>query len=387
MGQGPRSILLVGGPHPNEPIGCLTVLELITHFLAEPQALAGTGFRWAFVPCIEPDALMLNAGWLKGPRTPEDYLAHFYRPRFDRQAEYTFPLDVPGWRFDHPTPENLAWRAALERVRPDVLVSLHNAEFGGVFYLVSRALPGLADRLAAEPVAAGLNINTFGDPGLEVETLRPGVSLFEDIAAGARKALGAGRPGNASWPAGQSSAGYASERFGTFSLVMEAPYWDDPRLRDTSLSDVTLGEAYMTAAGPKAAAVRRLRDELPILRPLTPKEGAPFLGALEETLAAGEGRPEDMGALGARRLTVGEALLLKSSLGLFTLRPTAHLARLNDACGRPGEAQALREEMFDAVKGLRKTTAFNVIPLKTLVDLQIKAVLTTTAALMTVAKV
>ena len=72
IGKGRKTALLFGFPHPNEPIGSMT-LEFLSQRLAENSSLDKLGFTWYIIKCIDPDGARLNEGWFKGPFTPLHY--------------------------------------------------------------------------------------------------------------------------------------------------------------------------------------------------------------------------------------------------------------------------------------------------------------------------
>jgi hypothetical protein len=80
VGHGARPVLLLGVPHPNEPVGVLTALFL-ARLLCEDEALrVRLGVTLWIVPVADPDGLALNASWMEAPLTPLTYARGFYRP-------------------------------------------------------------------------------------------------------------------------------------------------------------------------------------------------------------------------------------------------------------------------------------------------------------------
>jgi len=69
IGRGEKAALLFGFPHPNEPIGSMT-LEYLSWRLVEDRSLGKLDFTWYIVKCIDPDGARLNEGWFEGPFTP-----------------------------------------------------------------------------------------------------------------------------------------------------------------------------------------------------------------------------------------------------------------------------------------------------------------------------
>src|SRR6266702_6061262 len=105
VGSGTRGALLVGMPHPNEPIGAHTATYL-AQLLCEDEALRESfDATWHIVPCIDPDGTRLNEGWFKGPFTRTHYARHFYRPASEDQVEWTFPFAYKNAYFDRVLPE------------------------------------------------------------------------------------------------------------------------------------------------------------------------------------------------------------------------------------------------------------------------------------------
>src|SRR5262249_39434981 len=78
IGPGGRPALLVGAPHPNEPIGTLTI-DFLTRLLCENDALrARLDVTLFAVPVADPDGFVLNEGWFKGAFSPLRYALEFY---------------------------------------------------------------------------------------------------------------------------------------------------------------------------------------------------------------------------------------------------------------------------------------------------------------------
>ena len=143
IGSGPKNALAFGCPHPNEPIGCMT-LEYFSHRLARDPALCEElGFTWYIIKCIDPDGTRLNEGWFKGPFSVSTYARNFFRPAAPQQIEWTFPVDYKDLHFHEPLPETQALMSLIERLKPEFMYSLHNAGFGGVYYYISDPAPDL----------------------------------------------------------------------------------------------------------------------------------------------------------------------------------------------------------------------------------------------------
>ncbi len=290
IGNGPRNALVFAGPHPNEPIGFLTVLSL-AEFVRENDL----GHTWHIIGCVDPDGARLNESWYAGPLDRERYLRGFYRPPFHEQVEWTFPDGLP---------ETRALKNVIDEVRPDLLCSLHNGELGGVFYYLSEDRPRLADTLAHLPTGIPLHVGEAELPG--TRRIRPGVFVFPGLAAV-----------NQAVP-GMSSVHYASQ-YGTFSLVIEVPLWSDERSTDTSGSGEQRADVLARVAD-MIEDVDRMPD-LPVDDFVV--QDSPFLRSYAESRPAAA---KLAGVLRAHQ-PEGEATVAER----FGYNETAHMIRLR-AC-------------------------------------------------------
>ncbi len=242
---GERSAFVFGGPHPNEPIGCMTV-EFFTRRLCEDAALREElGYTWHFIKSIDSDGMRLNEGWFKGPFTPTNYARHFFRPAAFDQVEWTFPIEYKTLKFDAALPETEALMRVIDEVKPDLLYSLHNAGFGGVYYYTSDRCAPLYDLFHQIPEWFELALD-LGEPEVPfAESFAPAVYRIIDMRDFYEYLVQNGAPNpEAVIQSGTSSADYAS-KYGTFFLVVEMPYYDDPRVNDQSLTDTLRRDAIL----------------------------------------------------------------------------------------------------------------------------------------------
>lgn len=135
---GSRStVLAYAFPHPNEPVGSLTLEALSWMLVRDRELLRTLGATWVMVKVADVEGALLNEGWFKGPFTLEKYLTNYYRPPPYKQVEWTFPIEYKTLRWDRPTLETKALMRLIDQWRPTHLYSLHNAYFTGTFYYVS----------------------------------------------------------------------------------------------------------------------------------------------------------------------------------------------------------------------------------------------------------
>lgn len=246
VGRGGRVAVALGAPHPNEPVGVVTLTYLAHRLAEEPDLADELGYTWYVVKAWDADGLALNEGWLKGPFTLHGYARHYYRPPFPEQPDWTFPVSHGTLRFDSPTPEAACAMRLMDEVRPDLLLSLHNCSFGGAYWYETEPTPEIWDRLRAAASGRGIPLNLSTPEMPYARRLAPAV--FESLGAEAAydyyASLGRADPA-ACVGHGTTGARWAARRHGTFSLTCEIPYFLDPAIGDVSgcgrsLEDVTL---------------------------------------------------------------------------------------------------------------------------------------------------
>ncbi|WP_432512555.1 M14 family zinc carboxypeptidase [Kineococcus sp. SYSU DK001] len=326
--------LVVGGVHPNEPVGACTSLHLARELCTDAALRRDLGAVWHVVPCIDPDGARLNEGWFAGPFERGHYSRHFYRPAPAEQVEWSFPFAHKGCYFDAPTPETLALMRLIDDLRPRLLVALHNGEMGGVYYYVSRALPGLVEALHAVPAALGLPLDlgepenpvapVLGDAVFGLPGLGEVLDLLEELGVDPADHQG-----------GTSSAEWA-HRHGTFSLVAELPYWSHPAADDTTPTTRTQREVLTAKADALAADGRELTGILAAAEPhLTePRTGPPtpflrasraFVPMFADVARHDRARAADPAA--QRPATVAEEFSAADFVRMFRLRYGGMLVR------------------------------------------------------------
>lgn len=256
VGDGAQSALLFGAPHPNEPIGSMTVDFLLHELATNDDLRASLDYEFVCVPVADPDGVRLNEGWFDGPFTLSNYAQNFYRPPPPEQVEATFPVDHEGYSFDDPTPATRALAGLIDDRRPEFVYGLHNAAFGGCYYYLSDPLEPLHATLQSLPEEYDVPLH-HGEPervGLEayddaVFPLRTFADQYEEAVETRKESDGAdgnadeGTDGDASADEeedgstepllGGNAYDYASRhRDDVFALVVELPYFFDSRIRD-----------------------------------------------------------------------------------------------------------------------------------------------------------
>ncbi|MET8628667.1 M14 family zinc carboxypeptidase [Kitasatospora sp. NPDC004669] len=243
VGSVRRSVLVIGGPHPNEPVGYATIAFLAD--LAVERSELREGVSWHFLPCVDPDGAALNSEWTSSVLDLHTQHRHFHRPAMVEQPEWTFPVPWRGGEHRFGLPENEALAALVDELEPAVAVSLHNAEFGSPFFIASHEVPGLAGQLAALAERQGLPVAEAA-PGDVVgwPVLGPGVFQMQRVEELVI------RDHELRAPAFGTHLSHYSARHGTLTLLPEVPRWhtatafeDSPPVALAVLAEAVTDEA------------------------------------------------------------------------------------------------------------------------------------------------
>lgn len=383
IGQGRKRAVWFGCPHPNEPIGTLTV-EYLAEILAKNNDLREQlDCTFYLVKCIDPDGTRLNEGWFKGPFDVYTYAKHFYRPAGKDQVEWTFPIEYKTLKFNSPLPETQALMQLIDMARPHLLYSLHNAGFGGAYYYVNQALTPLYPDLHKAITDLGIPLSqgepevpwakTFAKAIYELTTATDAYDYFAqymegDPAAGVM--------------AGASSAEYAA-KYDTFALVSELPYFYHPSIDDTTPTDVPRSDALLQS-------VELRQDMYDFLAPrfsqLPNTDGAPFGAALGDYISK---TPQRLRAQTAwvesqkaddRPATTAELFDNLVITRFYGMLQYGMLARLGHWCAEKSSGDKavclqIAEEVDGALQKIAKDIEDNhpyqVIPIKNLVTAQL----------------
>jgi hypothetical protein len=385
VGGGPRAALIVGAPHANEPIGCATIVRMLSRLAVDRALRERSGWQWHFIPAIDIDGVALNERWFRGTRTLPSYLADFYRPPFRLQPEYAFPLEQPGYRFDTPTPENACWRLALEHVRPQLQCSLHGADTGGSFFIVSGLRPQLGTTLAGLAKSHGVTLNTIGDSSAQLGILGPGIFGFPDISSLIARAVASNKDPRQVWNAGDSSAGYSTRRFGTFNMVCEVPLWQDARERDPRSS----GRSLADVLGEQISLVRA--DEN-LLRPLLPALAAKansdtaraLLASVEEAVVQSDAVVDELSensATPAARRILAYRELVQYEAGTASFRTLAMAQRVARLADLQEVAALIGNALAQRLNSYQRAARLVSVPLSSSTNLQMAAIVATARSL------
>ncbi|MCE2473217.1 MAG: hypothetical protein J4G18_15265, partial [Anaerolineae bacterium] len=378
----------------NEPIGCMTI-EYLSQRLCEDDALRQElGLSWHFIKSIDADGMRLNEGWFDGPFTPTNYARHFYRPARREQVEWTFPIEYKSLSFDDPLPETRALMRVIDETQPTLLYSLHNAGFGGVYYYISGACPPLYDTFHQIPEWFGLALD-LGEP--EMSFAAPYAPAIYRMLSSTDMYDHLERNGIADPAAAMgfmaSSAQYA-ERYGSFFLIVEMPYFEEPRVNDQSLSTTLRRDAILQALDMATEHDAWIREQYaPVESAL--RLDSPVRRALEDFLAMSAGfreadrqwvmndestnRPATQAELFSNLYTSRFYRLL--NVGLLARLLADEIASGNDHRQIQAASQAATERLNADGGNLEAELDYRAIPIRSLVGVQCCAGLATAAYL------
>ena len=238
IGEGDRSVFLYGFTHPNEPIGSLTIEYLASRLATGAELRKRLPYRFILAKAIDVDGAKLNEGWFRGPFDLLTYAENYYRPPPNEQAEWTFPIDYKTLHWNTAIPETQAIRKVVDEFRPEFTYILHNADFCGVYFYLSHALPSAYRELKQIPISEGLPLHR-GEPPDEpyLETLDDGIyhdygvsDEYEFLA----KTLNID-------PATKINHGtdcyeYIGQLYDGFCLTCELPHFNDSRIQNSAPS-------------------------------------------------------------------------------------------------------------------------------------------------------
>ena len=133
-----KRVLAFAFPHPNEPIGSLTLEALSWILVVNREYIRRLNTTWIMVKVADIFGTKLNEGWFKGEFDIRKYVLNYYRPPPYKQVEWTFPIEYKTLKWNNPVLETKALMKLIDEWKPTHIYSLHNAGFMGTYYYVTR---------------------------------------------------------------------------------------------------------------------------------------------------------------------------------------------------------------------------------------------------------
>jgi len=386
IGKGKKIALLFGFPHPNEPIGSMTLEYFSWKLLEHEELLSQLDYIWYIIKCIDPDGARLNEGWFKGPFTPLNYALNYYRPPGYQQIEWTFPIKYKTLVFDKPIPETRALMKIIEDAKPQFMYSLHNSGFGGVYFYVSSPCKPLYKKLQGLAKTEKLPLH-LGEPEVPyMKKLADAIFLmfssketYDYLKKHAKKD-----------PAeiinyGTSSDDYAKRVAKSFTLVCEMPYYYDSRINNVSESDIVRRNAVLHSIELSEQIYEFVKENYAKakshIKDLENKK--PFMDSVEnylrrfpDEIAADKHWAKTDKSL-ARKATVAEKFDSYVIMRFYGLLMFGMLYR----CVKKLPNKRFEEEILQHIKEwnnkLEKDLSYKVIPIRSLVKVQLGSALHT----------
>lgn len=395
IGAGERNGLMFGCPHPNEPIGSMLLEYVSQQLAADGELREALGYTWYIIKAWDADGLVRNEGWLKGPYNIYNYGRNFFRPAGYAQVDWTFPVDYGQLHFHDVLPETQAMMELIDQIQPEFIYALHNAGFGGTYWYESLPTPEIYDTLHAIPGKYQLPLSLGAAESPSNVEYAPAIykcggvkDAYDYLEKYCDKAeLEAVLSGLRS---GDNSASYAYDRYGSFTLLTELPYFYDPRIEDQSASDMTRMDVRRQSVAESEAIDRDLRRIIGLSRKWL-QEDDPFLCAVEDftrdtggqaamNQAASDPAYQQMATQAEKLDQLVVEKFYKMILYGMLVRANEEELKRTGAAGEPERTADLQAGYEAALQGLREITAFlernldySVVPIRKLIAVQLES--------------
>jgi len=298
-GRGSKKILLIGFVDPDEPVGALALQILVTKvFDREPGLL--NEYTWYFIPVADPCGTKLNEGWFHDPYNTRLYLLERFKVKV---VEWKLPGSCNGYVFNEPTPEALAVKKAIDVVRPDLIAPLHNNDFSGLYFFLSRNIPELIRDLKNVANELGIPIHRGEPEASYLEVYEEGFYREPTMCDEYNNCMKySSDPRTCIEGLGETIYGYARGiNPNVFSIVCETPYIYSKVLEDVTPSGSKLRDLYLDTINIAAPIASYVESIVKKLFPYVDRK-CPYLWEAEEYLLGWSSRLESL----KRRVVVDE---------------------------------------------------------------------------------
>ncbi|MFJ9198131.1 M14 family zinc carboxypeptidase [Streptomyces flaveolus] len=347
VGHGPRHVLVVARPHPDEPVGGVTALALAEHAARGDRLSTATDpalVTWDIILCLDPDGAALSEGLEAATAGPCPTLDGYYRAAFRPVA-----AEQPEWApiVSRQLPESRALFDVIDEQRPFLQCSLHNVEAGGSWIQLTGDLPGLAAPFQTSARALGIPVQHGTYDALYWENPGPGVYVLPPPDGTDRPAAGSENIGLSTW--------CAPQRYGGATAIIEVPMWATDLADDLSphpqatrvLRDLS---ALVREGGRQVTALLdKARGFLPPAADNAPRRVLEWMADDLYDLVADSWEPlarqaaEATGPDDPRHLTTARVSALDVVARRQPLRAAGLLLRLLDEAAHPAAPELYRE--------------------------------------------
>lgn len=393
IGEGSKNALMFGLPHPNEPIGAM-MLEYFSRELASNEELREElDYTWYIIKAWDADGTKLNEGWFKGPYTLYNYARNFFRPAGHQQVDWTFPIEYKNLKFSDSIPETTAMMNLIDKIKPEFIYSLHNAGFGGAYWYITHETREIYDDLRETAVKHGVPLS-LGEPEAPFcEEYSP--AIYQSLGIRQNydylEKYGVENP-EENLKVGTCSADYAMEKYGSFTLLTELPYFYDERIKDLSESDISRKDAILSNLGFSDESDKFITQTLLDIKNFT-SEDNPFRLALEAFT------DNDDGNAATRKMVMQDPLYTKKatvaekfdnqlvskfykmlSYGMLVRLSESELEKLEEIAEKDTEKIEALEKAYENASShlqklsdhLEKEINYQVVPIRNLVAIQLE---------------
>lgn len=393
IGEGSKNALMFGLPHPNEPIGAM-MLEYFSRELASNEELREElDYTWYIIKAWDADGTKLNEGWFKGPYTLYNYARNFFRPAGHQQVDWTFPIEYKNLKFSDSIPETTAMMNLIDKIKPEFIYSLHNAGFGGAYWYITHETREIYDDLRETAVKHGVPLS-LGEPEAPFcEEYSP--AIYQSLGIRQNydylEKYGVENP-EENLKVGTCSADYAMEKYGSFTLLTELPYFYDERIKDLSESDISRKDAILSNLEFSDESDKFITQTLLDIKNFT-SEDNPFRLALEAFT------DNDDGNAATRKMVMQDPLYTKKatvaekfdnqlvskfykmlSYGMLVRLSESELEKLEEIAEKDTEKIEALEKAYENASShlqklsdhLEKEINYQVVPIRNLVAIQLE---------------
>ncbi|MCS7364761.1 MAG: M14 family zinc carboxypeptidase [archaeon GB-1867-035] len=388
IGDGRLKALLFAFPHPNEPIGSMTLEYLSWKLVKDDEFRNRMNTTWYIIKCIDPFGARLNEGWFKGEWTPKKYVLNYYRPPGYNQVEWTFPIEYKTLKFNNPVPETKALMEIISEIKPDFIASLHNAGFCGAYFYLSNPIPEIYNKLHEIS-------NIFKIPIHMGEPETPYIVKFADAIFKMPSvtetyeyiAKHTGKDPAKIIKHGASSDEYAKRvNKNVLTIVCEVPYIYDDRISNTTKIGVKRRDIILLGLNFQKKQLKKLSKKLRQVEPYINKE-SPFYEALSEFIRVGEeySKVEEKWAKTSpetdRQATVAEAFDAAGAVIHFyaMLRLGLFYRLIKEKVDEEKKLKRCYKWILKEIdlqeREFKKLAEYKVIPIRNLVGVQLGAIL------------
>ena len=261
IGKGKINVLTLGFPHSNEPLGGTFSVYYAKKLVKDRSKLEK--FTFWIVPCADPDGALLNEKWFTKDYSSINEVIYNYRNKANNQIAWTFPIKIEKknkivYEYKNPPTKTKALIKLIDKIRPNFLFSLHNAEFGGVYHYISCPVPKLYPKLKNAVIGNKLPLHLGTEEMPYIKRLAS--SIFLDF--GLKDEFNLRPQMIKKMKYGTSPADYCKNKYQTFSVITEIPLFWTREIFNKNLTSKKYSETVSVLAGFNFQIVKFIKKEL-----------------------------------------------------------------------------------------------------------------------------